>query len=140
MPSMGVLVVLVVRMQMFMLDRQVKVLMLMVLRQMQPDACSHEDCRKNKTSRQRIAQEQYGDRCAHERGGREVSAGAGASNVAQGQNKQRQADAVANEPNEACAHEDQRPGNFGSEQQPHSRVRGPRHQALEHRDLDWVTC
>ena len=74
---MGVLMMLVVDMTMFVLDRLVRVIVLMAFGQMQPEAKRHQRAGDDELSRERLAQEDDRDERAKERGEREISARSG---------------------------------------------------------------
>jgi hypothetical protein len=87
----------VVHMRMRMLHRLVRMGVLMTLGQVEPHANAHRQPGDGQLERRRIARKrQSGDR-AQERGGREVGTGACCTEVPEREDRQRQADTVAEE-------------------------------------------
>src|SRR5438034_4379814 len=98
---MRVLVMFVVRMKMVVLHSFVTMFVFMVLGQVQPDPRAHQPRRDEKAESDSVSQQHNRNSSADERRRGEVSAGPRSTDVAKGENKQHQADAVAHKPDEA---------------------------------------
>ena len=94
-------VVRVVLMGVVVLQGRMRMVVLVPLGQMQPEAEAHEAAGHEQASGQGLAQQEDGERRADERGQGEVGAGAGGAEVAQGQHEQSEAEAVAGETDHA---------------------------------------
>ena len=93
--SMLVPMVLVMSMGMFMLQRVMSVEMFVMLGDVKPDAHRHQGCGNEKLRGQRLAKREHGSRRAEEGRGREISARARRSEVAQREDEKRQARSIA---------------------------------------------
>ena len=103
---MLVLVVCVVRMLVRMDHRNMGVHVFMLFSQVQPDASRHQRASNPKPGAWRIAQHDEGNSGPHERRDRKIGAGPGSAEVAQGQHKEDQAQAIsaeAHDPGKKCA-------------------------------------
>src|SRR5262245_22835231 len=98
---MSVLMMCVVGVQVIVVHWPVIMTVIVPFRQVKPDSRSHQNRREEKSNTQRIAQEQDRYRSADKRGGREIGTGAGCPNVPQCQHKERQADSIAEESDQA---------------------------------------
>lgn len=85
----SVLMVLVVSMKVVMLERLVHVLVLMVLRDMEPHPRQHERAARAELDGERLAERGHGGQRAHERRDGEVGAGPCRAQVTEGPHKQR---------------------------------------------------
>jgi hypothetical protein len=93
-----VLMMGIVDMAMFVLDRFVHVIMLMAFGQMQPEAKSHQRAGEGELSHERLTEENDRDGRAKEWSKREISACPRAAEMTQGQNKQDETDSDAEKP------------------------------------------
>ena len=92
--AMLVLVVFVVAVTVLVLQLLMHMLVLMPLRQVQPEAKAHERARDQQPGGQRLAEERHPDRGTHEGGEGEIRAGSGGAEMAQ---RQHEAHPVAEE-------------------------------------------
>ena len=92
---MDMLMVFIVNMRMGMQHRFVNMLMCVSFAEMQPNAGCHEKSRHRELHGERFVQEQSGGDGAQEWRGREVSARPRGTKMAKRQDKQSQADAIA---------------------------------------------
>lgn len=93
--TMAVLVMLIMHMPMFVGHLLVAMLVLVALRQMKPDAESHEGTGYNNLDRHRFPQNEHGDQSPEKWSQREVRAGPSRSDVSKGNDKEHQTDTVA---------------------------------------------
>lgn len=99
--GMGVLMVLVVYVLVLVLYWIVHVLMIVFLGYVKPDTDRHQCAGSRKLDRQRLTKEDYGRYRSKKWSRREVGAGTRCAEVSKRPNEERQADAVANEPDDA---------------------------------------
>src|ERR1700734_1255974 len=110
-PLVGMLMMMVVDMAVLVLDRFVRVVVLMVFGQMQPEAERHQRAGDDQLNRDRLVQEDDRDDRAKERREREIGAGPGAAEMTQSQDKQDETDPDTEESNH------QRPANRAERRQ-----------------------
>ena len=91
----GVLVVLVMRMTVFVLHRIVRVIMLVALGQMHPQACRHKGTRREEPDRQRLMQQRQRQYRADKGSQREIGTSSRRPEMAQAQYEQSKAYAIA---------------------------------------------
>ena len=95
--TVGVLVMVIVGVEVFMLHRFVLMIVFMAFGQVQPNSRCHEDGGETEADGQRVAQKQKRDDRAHEGSDGEVCARPCCADVTERQHEQRQAHAVAEE-------------------------------------------
>ena len=111
-------VVCVVRVKVVVVRRLVPVVVLVPFGEVQPDARAHEYRRKAKRQREAVPQEHNRKGRAHKRGDGEVSARPCRAQMAQCQDKQRQAQPVAAQADDAHCQQNRRAGQLRAQHQP----------------------
>ena len=92
--------VLVVAVEMFVLQRLVPMFVLMPLRQMEPDAESHQCPAQQEPPRNRLVKDGDGDYRADEWSRREIGRGARGPEVSQREDKEHQTQSITEKPNQ----------------------------------------
>jgi len=98
---MRVLMMLVVNMPVLVKERFVHMLVLVLFGKMQIHACRHERGSRDQGPCDGLAEQRNRDRSADKGGGRKIRSGAGRTEVAQSQYEKRQANAIAEEPDDS---------------------------------------
>ena len=127
---MGVLVMFVMDVPVFVLDRLVRMFMTVSLGQMKPEAERHKHAGNDQLSRNRLAEQDDRDDRAEERREREIGSGSGAAEMAQRQHKQHETDPDAEKADEQrCARSADR-RQAGAEKQRQGQIHASRRQRL----------
>ena len=134
----GVLVVFVVDMSMFVLDRVVRMLVAMSFGQMKPETERHKPTGDDQLSRHRLAYEDDRDHRAKERGEREIGARAGAAEMTQRRDKQHETHPDAKESDEQRRARRADRVQASAKDERHGQVYASSCEALDQRDDDGI--
>lgn len=100
--AMGVLMVHVVSMSMFVLQRLMPVFVLVALGEMQPKAYTHQKRSGQNLYCDRLGKHRDGERCANEGRHREIRSRARGAQISQGEDKKYKRNTIAEKANETC--------------------------------------
>lgn len=131
-------VVWIVRMEMLVFQALVCVTVFVTFGEMQPQPDGHEQPCQYQALRRRFAEQ--GDRQGSSDEGRqsEIGPGSGRAQMAQGQNEQHQADAIAQEPDKPHRKRAVQHGKLRAERQRQKEIYGSRRKPFDHGDLDRI--
>lgn len=132
------LVVRIVTMAMLMHHRFVHMLMRMMLGEMEEEAETHQHGRSDKGERDRIAEDREAQSRAKERGRGEIGAGARRPQMAQRQNEEREAGAIAEKAEDTGGEERRRRGPGAAPERGEAEIDAARREPFHHRDIQRI--